>query len=41
MEFNLIPETLKATNLGNIRIDDLLNYEIDQTTRTINTNRSI
>ncbi|MDR0218278.1 MAG: riboflavin synthase subunit alpha [Enterobacteriaceae bacterium] len=32
---NLIPETLKLTNLSNIKVGDFLNYEIDQTTRTI------
>ncbi|WP_278249736.1 hypothetical protein [Photorhabdus cinerea] len=49
IELNLIPETLRATNLGNIKVSDLLNYEIDQTARTIvdtisrtvNANRSI
>ncbi|MCT8343267.1 riboflavin synthase subunit alpha [Photorhabdus kleinii] len=49
IELNLIPETLRATNLSNIKVGDLLNYEIDQTTRTIvdtisrsiNANRSI
>ncbi|WP_228902878.1 riboflavin synthase [Photorhabdus bodei] len=35
IELNLIPETLRATNLSNIKVGDLLNYEIDQTTRTI------
>ncbi|OTA21269.1 riboflavin synthase subunit alpha [Xenorhabdus beddingii] len=32
---NLIPETLRMTNLGKIKVGDFLNYEIDQTTRTI------
>ncbi|CDL86918.1 riboflavin synthase [Xenorhabdus cabanillasii] len=32
---NLIPETLRLTNLSKIKIGDFLNYEIDQTTRTI------
>ncbi|SFN90415.1 riboflavin synthase subunit alpha [Xenorhabdus japonica] len=32
---NLIPETLRMTNLSNIKVGDFLNYEIDQTTRTI------
>ncbi|NHB89160.1 riboflavin synthase [Photorhabdus tasmaniensis] len=35
IELNLIPETLRATNLSDIKIGDLLNYEIDQTTRAI------
>ncbi|KER04922.1 riboflavin synthase alpha chain [Photorhabdus temperata subsp. temperata Meg1] len=35
IELNLIPETLRTTNLSDIKIGDLLNYEIDQTTRTI------
>lgn len=32
---NLIPETLRITNLSNLQVGDFLNYEIDQTTRTI------
>ncbi|MBD2784727.1 riboflavin synthase subunit alpha [Xenorhabdus sp. DI] len=32
---NLIPETLRMTNLSQIKVGDFLNYEIDQTTRTI------
>ncbi|WP_047679938.1 MULTISPECIES: riboflavin synthase [Xenorhabdus] len=32
---NLIPETLRLTNLNKIKVGDFLNYEIDQTTRTI------
>lgn len=32
---NLIPETLRLTTLGTMRQGDLLNYEIDQTTRSI------
>ncbi|AOM42582.1 riboflavin synthase [Xenorhabdus hominickii] len=32
---NLIPETLRMTNLSKIKAGDFLNYEIDQTTRTI------
>ncbi|CAM3636761.1 riboflavin synthase subunit alpha [Xenorhabdus thuongxuanensis] len=32
---NLIPETLRMTNLSKIKVGDFLNYEIDQTTRTI------
>ncbi|REF27163.1 riboflavin synthase alpha chain [Xenorhabdus cabanillasii] len=32
---NLIPETLRLTNLSKIKVGDFLNYEIDQTTRTI------
>lgn len=32
---NLIPETLRLTTLGKMRIGSFLNYEIDQTTRTI------
>ncbi|WP_338805440.1 hypothetical protein WDV76_16240 [Xenorhabdus griffiniae] len=32
---NLIPETLRMTNFSKIKVGDFLNYEIDQTTRTI------
>lgn len=32
---DLIPETLRLTNLKHIRIGDKLNYEVDQMTRTI------
>ncbi|WP_340622479.1 hypothetical protein [Xenorhabdus siamensis] len=32
---DLIPETLRMTNLSKIKVGDFLNYEIDQTTRTI------
>ena len=32
---NLIPETLKRTNLGSVRIGDHLNLEVDSTTQTI------
>ena len=32
---NLIPETLRITNLSTRQVGDFLNYEIDQTTRTI------
>ncbi|MBC8945563.1 riboflavin synthase subunit alpha [Xenorhabdus indica] len=32
---NLIPETLRLTNLNKIKVGDFLNYEIDQTTKTI------
>ncbi|WP_340608030.1 riboflavin synthase subunit alpha [Xenorhabdus bharatensis] len=32
---NLIPETLRITNLNKIKVGDFLNYEVDQTTRTI------
>ncbi|SPL70573.1 riboflavin synthase subunit alpha [Acinetobacter stercoris] len=32
---DLIPETLRLTNFKNVRENDLLNYEIDQTTRTL------
>ncbi|CDL83204.1 riboflavin synthase [Xenorhabdus szentirmaii] len=32
---NLIPETLRMTNLSKIKIGSFLNYEIDQMTRTI------
>ncbi|PHM67513.1 riboflavin synthase subunit alpha [Xenorhabdus stockiae] len=32
---NLIPETLRITNLNKIKVGDILNYEVDQTTRTI------
>ncbi|MDC9595893.1 riboflavin synthase subunit alpha [Xenorhabdus anantnagensis] len=32
---NLIPETLRMTNLSKIKVGNFLNYEIDQTTRTI------
>jgi len=32
---HLIPETLKITNLGNAKINDLINIEVDQQTYTI------
>ena len=32
---NLIPETLRLTNFGQMKIGDQLNFEIDQTTRTL------
>jgi len=32
---NLIPETLRVTNLRDKKVGDQLNYEIDQTTRSI------
>ncbi|MCC8381720.1 riboflavin synthase subunit alpha [Xenorhabdus sp. PB30.3] len=32
---NLIPETLRITNLNKVKVGDFLNYEVDQTTRTI------
>jgi len=32
---HLIPETLKITNLGNAKISDLINIEVDQQTYTI------
>ncbi|MDX7999155.1 riboflavin synthase subunit alpha [Xenorhabdus sp. Reich] len=32
---NLIPETLRMTNLSKIKVGNFLNYEIDQMTRTI------
>ncbi|MFP1751094.1 riboflavin synthase subunit alpha [Lonsdalea quercina] len=35
IELNLIPETIRLTNFGQIKIGSLLNYEIDQMTRTI------
>ena len=35
LSLNLIPETLRTTNLRSKRVGDRLNYEIDQTTRTL------
>ncbi|PHM36876.1 riboflavin synthase subunit alpha [Xenorhabdus innexi] len=35
MTLNLIPETLRMTNLNKIKVGDFLNYEVDQMTRTI------
>lgn len=35
LSLNLIPETLRTTNLRSKRVGDHLNYEIDQTTRTL------
>ncbi|MEB3767508.1 riboflavin synthase subunit alpha [Acinetobacter sp. MD2] len=32
---DLIPETLRLTNLNHVQVGDFLNYEIDQTTRTL------
>lgn len=32
---NLIPETLRLTKFGQMQIGDQLNFEIDQTTRTL------
>lgn len=32
---DLIPETLRLTNLGQIKVGDVLNFEIEQTTRTL------
>lgn len=32
---DLIPETLRLTNLSTVQIGDFLNFEIDQTTRTL------
>lgn len=35
LSLNLIPETLRTTNLRSKKVGDGLNYEIDQTTRTL------